>query len=214
MTTNAQQVEASAGQQKLEEVLPGIDENAMAYLEQMVTDTSELVEASFDDADVTIVGWAFEPGGEERPANDGSGRTFTTQDRIVMKLRLDSLDGQMTRQWISLPKEYVDDQGQTRRRPTNTNSAIGLLLASFAGHGIAGNEEAAYAFKFGQWVDLTGLQYHRQLQEFDMGRNQKIKVHVPTQIYGFDNELRRALKLGDAELKTAPEVPQPVAASA
>jgi hypothetical protein len=195
----------NASETAVPEPVVGIDDSVPeGLLGALPTDTDDLVELSLDDCDVAIMGWSFQAGGEE-VTDENTGRSWTSGDQLLLHLRVDGIDGiDTTRQYLGLPKTFVGDDGQERRRDVSVNSKLGILLSSFAGFGISGNASMAYAYQFGNYSDLIGLRYHRKFQSFEGARRgSTTDVHIPTEIYGFDNDLRKEAGLKPAELKDA-----------
>jgi hypothetical protein len=179
------------------------DPELLTALDELVTDASELISVNLDDCDVMILGFERDPGGEMKPLPDGSGE-FLTTEQIVMWLRVYDMDNiETTRQFFGVPRSHQGDDGGPRRKRANEQSKYGIWLNILASLGVAGNPQQATRFKFDKLSDLIGLRYHRVKNQY-AGFRDAIEVHVPTEIYGFDNDFRTSIKLKAANLTGEP----------
>lgn len=186
-------------------VNPDAADQINAGLDSLEVDIDELSEGGLADILCTIIGWDFQKGGEEKDASDGG--KFTTSDTILMHLRIDNaedlgLDNPYSVQYLRLPKETPKGRAKHTR-----NSSYGIWLQAFDGLGISSSEEMAFRMRLGNIQDLTGLMYHRERKRFKMeGRtdDQSFTVDVPTELFGFDNDIRKGAKMKSAELLAMP----------
>jgi hypothetical protein len=173
-------------------------------LGDMTIDVDELDTSSLSNCNVKIIGFDYQPGGEEREvedANEPSGkRTWITQDTLVMWQEVEDIEGiDTTRQFFPLPKTYTADDGSVRRRKANENSKWGIWLSVLGGLGIAGNAEQGTRLRFQRPEDLIGLRYHKEEVPYEGPRNSTIKVDVPVEILGFDHAFRKTVKGSDGK---------------
>lgn len=165
------------------------------------TDLDELSEGGLADILCTIIGWGYQQGGETKEGNDGD---FVTSDTLLMHLRIDNavdlgLDDPYTVQYIRLPKMTPKGRAKHTR-----NSAYGIWLQSFDAVGVSSNEEMATRYRLTGIQDLTGLQYHRERKIFEMEGStsgQSFRVDVPTEVFGFDKDIRKDAKMEPAKLE-------------
>jgi hypothetical protein len=162
-------------------------------LDALPADADELTEGGLAEADMTLVGFGFQQGGEEK-MDDRTGKPFTTTDAIVIHLRIDNaedlgLDDDSTVQFIRLPK--ANKKGQ-RATPTR-NSAYGAWLNAWEALGITSKQEMAHRFHLAKGIrDLAGIKFHRTITRYELDNGQSFTVPIPTDVYGFDNDIRTA----------------------
>lgn len=183
------------------EVIMGVAEGVEDDLGDVSFDPEEFQTGFLEDAEMTIVGFKTQAGGETRPGNDG--KDFVTSDNLIIQYRVDNQEGiESTRQYLSLPKTYIGKDGQVHRRAVSASSKYGLFLGALAAVGVAKRADMATRYQYNSLSDLVGLQIHRMMQEYEGGfRNSTIKVEVPMEILGIDNDVRRELNLAPASLK-------------
>ncbi len=204
-----------ATEQEERKVVHGIDpENAdliNAAMDDLPVDSDELGEGGLQDADVTIIGFDWQQGGEELQGNDG--KPYISSDTLLMHLRIDNADElgieyDNTVQYIGLPKMIQRRDGTEGRAKPTSNSKYGALLQAFEALGVVSANKAAdpnydgpVRFAWARWGDLTGLQYHRERVEYQGFRpGQSFNVDVPTDLLGMDNDERATAGLEPAEL--------------
>jgi hypothetical protein len=204
--------EAQAEEHK---VVVGIDaENAdliNAAMDDLPVDSEDLGVGGLEEADVTIIGFDIQEGGEERMGDDG--KPYTTTDSLVMHQRIDNaedlgIEYDNTVQFISLPKLIQRRDGTTGRAKPTASSKYGALIQSFEALGIVSaaksadpNYDGTVRLTWGRWSDLIGLQYHRESAEFAGFRaGQTYKCDIPTDILGMDNGIRTEAGLDAAML--------------
>ena len=198
--TNAR---ADEGGAKVEPIY-GVSDEAADLLGEITSDVEDLAEGgALDTCDVTIIGFGYDPGGEEKDDPREAGRKFTTQPQLEMHLRVDDIDGlDATRQFFPTPATYAGPDGKPRFRPVNENSKLGIFLAAMAGFGIADNDAQADNYHFHGWRDMIGIRYRRHLTPYEgFRKGQTTNVHVPICIYGVDNDVRARAGLPAIEVR-------------
>ncbi|MCK9469446.1 MAG: hypothetical protein M0Q49_08515 [Porticoccaceae bacterium] len=182
-------------------------------LDALPADADELTEGGLAEADMTLVGFGFQKGGEEK-VDERTGKPFTTTDALVLHLRIDNaedlgLDDDHTVQFIRLPK--ANKKGQ-RATPTR-NSAYGAWLNAWEALGITAKAEMAHRFHLASGIrDLAGIKFHRTIVRYELDNGQSFAVPIPTDVFGFDNEIRTSeafatngVTMAPAELVALPE---------
>ena len=185
----------------------GLDDTNLEVLERELGDAAldvdEFAEGGLAEANVTITGFGYQEGGEEREGDDG--KPYRTQDALVMHLHIDDweelgLERDHTVQFLRLPR--MRDNGSGRARP-NKSSAFYLIVEAFTNLGVAKLAEQATVYQYGSWKDLIGLSYHRSIQEFQgFRKGQSFNVPIATEIHGIDNDVREQAGLRKAKLKS------------
>ena len=176
-------------------------------LDQLPADSDELSEGGLAEADMTIMGFGFQQGGEEK-VDERSGKTFETTDALVVHLRIDNaedlgLDDDSTVQFIRLPKK--NKKGQ-RGTPTK-NSSYGAWLAAWEQLGVTSNAAMAHRFHLADGIrSLAGIKFHRSVTRYELDNGTSFTVPIPTDVFGFDNEVRtESFGMEAAELIALPE---------
>ena len=201
-----------AQEQERREPIYGFDPDALAQIEEafgdLPTDFDDLSEGGFIDNDVTIVGWGWQAGGEEKIGDDGN--KFTTLDTLLCQLRVDSPEGVMgahTMWYLRLLDKVRRTDGSEVRPPPSKNSNLGIITAAFENLGIASDPdkiEVPLRFHWTSWRDLTGLKFHRVREERQGFRaGQVLSADIPTEVFGFDNDVREQAGLEPAVLLDA-----------
>lgn len=190
----------------------GVSADWEDQLGSLVTDTSELSEGMLADVRVTLIGLEPIKGGETRESNridpnTGLKETYVTPDQVCMHLRVDGwedigLESDTIQQYFNLPRAN-ERNGKIVRAAPGVNSVYGIWLKALEGLGVSSNPDAAYKYQFVKLPDLIGLQFHRMKVEYDMGNGRKAKYDVPTDVFGFDNEVRADAGLPPAYFKDA-----------
>jgi hypothetical protein len=181
--------------------IEGIDEESLAILGEINADPNEFVDGFLLDAELTLTGMTFQKGGEKR-TNPRDGSEFTTRDQLVVQYRVDNVEGyDSTTEYYGLPPTYQKKDGTTARREVQASSLYGMWLGQLAALGVSSNPQLASTYQMKNVGDLIGLRVHRQQSEAEGYNGQVMKVMMPTEILGFDNEVRAKHNLPPAEVK-------------
>lgn len=203
-TANAETEATGAQDDPNAEVIIGVPADFDEGLADVGLDPEDFTTGFLDDAELTIIGFKTQKGGETR--DDNRGGTFVTSDNLIVQFRVDNVDGiDNTKQFLSLPKTYVDKAtGKTKRRPVSASSKYGIWLGALAGIGVAKRDDIATTHKFDTLNDLIGLKIHRMRQTFESGfRGQTVEVEVAVEVLGMDNDVRQEAGLQPLQLKNA-----------
>jgi hypothetical protein len=193
----------------------GIDESVLEeQIDTIVTDVADLSEGALSDIDVTIVGFKSQKGGETKESKKTPGEFFTTVDQLEVHMRVDNaaelgLENEYTTDYFGVPKIITGKDGKPRRAKPTKSSKYGIWLAALAAAGVSSNPEMATAFLMGPITSILGLRFHRMTERYEAFNGQTFTVNVPTEVYGFDNEIRKNANVPAAYLVGQ----EPVAAS-
>ena len=172
--------------------VPGSDtafEDAGLDLDDLTIDSIEFDDSSFLNCDVTVRDVATRAGGQEMERKDGTG-TFTTTDQIVLLCSVtDEAFPEGGVSYISLPLPKVGPDG--RRRKPRAGSKYAIFLEMLSSLGVSATEGMDTCYRLSQMSDLIGLKFHRSQEQMTLG-NFTTMVDKPTEILGFDHELREA----------------------
>ena len=170
--------------------VPGGDpiEDAELDLDDLVLDSQDFDDSGFDNCDLVIRDVYTVQGGQQRQGNDG--KPYVTSDQAVLLCDIidEAIpDGGTTSIYLSLPKKGPDG----KRKKTRANSKLGLFIEMLSGLGVSSTEGMDFCYRFQQMSDLIGLKLHRTVETREVG-NLSMRLDVPTEILGFDHEVRAA----------------------
>lgn len=174
----------------------GIEDDDAHTLESISVGFDELPVGGLDGAILTIVGISIYTGsGQEIQNRDGS--TRIDNDRLTFDCRVENRDD------IDYADEFApinftlkkprERDGKLQRPDPRRNSGWGSFLAALEEIGVSKNPEKATIFRMEEIKDLYGMQWglRKATNTFTAnGREQQYQTNVPTEIYGWVNEVR------------------------
>ncbi len=170
----------------------GIAEDADPTFDESV----ELGEGGFD-ADVTIIGYKSDPGGEQRQTADG--KSFTTSPQVSCGCRIDNDYAGGTSDykpiWLRL------SAGPGGKMLIKESTKAGYFVTSLRALGVSQDRDEATEFYHTKWSQLVGLRIRLKTEEFaNPNRTSETwRVDVPVDFLGFDNEVRETNGLDPVE---------------
>lgn len=185
----------------------GVMEADIDDLDSLLVDISAMPESLTADVRATLMGLRVAHGGETKFRDDGT--SWVTPDNLQIDWRIDNweelmLENETDIQYLSIPKMIQRDGRGLRAKPT-LNQDYARWLMAWSNIGVADNPISGTEFVFSTIKDLIGIQVRRQEVPIPGtggdGRRQR-SIKIPTELYGFDNELRKAAKLPPAKIKS------------
>ena len=186
--------------------VPGSDPvvDAGLDLDDLTIDPQDFGDTSFDNCDVVVRDIYTQAGGPgQGTAQDGT--KFDTQDQIVILcdvIDAEFPEGGSLRIYLPLPKLGPDG----KRRTPQKNSKYGLFFELLTSLGVSSQPEMAFVMHISSVYDLIGLKFHRLRESTDMG-SFTMRAEKPTEILGFDHELRASASTPQRTLNPVDFVP-------
>lgn len=187
--------------------LIGISPSFLTTMDDLKINAEEFSMGTYSDIQGTIVGFEEIPGGQEKESKDG--RKFKTNDQLALVIRIDNADelgldddGAFTRSYLPLPRKIVKD-GVERRADPGANNDYGRWITALEQCGISARQDFATEHLMTSFSDLYGLRIRRQNFETEVDREgRKRMVGLPSEVHGWDNEVRAAAGLPPLKLRS------------
>ncbi len=175
----------------------GIEDNPEldALLDRLPTNPEDLPEGGLSKFDGTILGMRFDPGGEERTGDDG--KPWTTSPQVILSVRVDNKEDigyPFDATDIYLPMPSKSPTSSKAADPTKS-SKYGIFMDALDYCGVSGNVGNAHAFLLPNFKNIVGFMGHFERKTFQLYKGRTTDMVVPTEVYGFDNDLRGGLKV-------------------
>jgi hypothetical protein len=183
----------------------GVDDDTLNMFSTLTTSVESLSDGMMADLGVTIIGIEGKRGGEELESKTKPGEYYTTQDQMIIHLRVDDAfekgfeTGDI--QWyLNLPRE-VEKDGQRSRADPGRQSDYGVFLTDLEALGVSANPANAAFFHFESVKDLVGLHFRRIQRAVEQRDGTSRRQFRAEDLYGIDNDVRTELGLPPAYIK-------------
>lgn len=172
----------------------GVDDDALNMLSTLSISVDDLSDGVLADISCTIVGIETKKGGEELESKTEPGKYYTTQDQMILHLKVDdafekALESDVIQWYINLPKE-VEKDGVRHRADPGRNSDYGVFLSDLEALGVSSNPANAAHYHFTSMRDLVGLYFHRVQKDVEQRTGGTRRQYRAEDLYGIDNAVR------------------------